>query len=119
VLVCGCGANTENTMNFNFLMQGERDDDACVVMRANEHPHFDCMPLIGTKRLKRIPIGIFTDHRAQAAINHGASLVRLAQRGGVDVREALAILTDKRMLLDTDPDQCEQALIDLLAASAK
>lgn len=42
-----------------------------------------------------IPYNIIAPHEAQAIKNHGQTLQRLAERGGLDWTEALAILNDK------------------------
>jgi hypothetical protein len=41
------------------------------------------------------PMSVFEPHRAQAYSNHGQTLERLAQRGGLSWCEALAILEDR------------------------
>jgi len=41
-----------------------------------------------------LPIGMFHAHAAQAEINHGQTVERLAERGGLAAYEALAILHD-------------------------
>ena len=42
-----------------------------------------------------IPYNIIAPHEAQAIKNHDQTLQRLAERGGLDWTEALAILNDK------------------------
>jgi hypothetical protein len=47
--------------------------------------------------LKAIPWGMIEPHRAQAARNHGdQTLERLAERGGLDPAELVAVLTDQK-----------------------
>lgn len=48
------------------------------------------------KTVGRIPMSVFAPHEAQALINHGQSLEKLASRGGVDPTEAVAILSDRK-----------------------
>lgn len=50
------------------------------------------MPIMGCKELKQIPMAALLPHEKQAIKNHGQSLERLAQRGGINVSEAVAII---------------------------
>lgn len=43
-----------------------------------------------------IPWEVIADHEKQAMINHGQTLERLAERGGLDYSEALAVLEDRK-----------------------
>lgn len=44
---------------------------------------------------KSVPWEILEPHRAQAMTNHGQTLERLAERGGLSPEELLAIVLDK------------------------
>ena len=50
------------------------------------------MPIMGATLMSEIPFAMLVPHEAQALTNHGQSLDRLAQRGGLCVAEAIAIL---------------------------
>ena len=57
------------------------------------------MPIMGHgigERLEPFPWNIIAPHEAQAQINHGQTLARLRERGGLDPTEAVAILEDRR-----------------------
>lgn len=43
-----------------------------------------------------IPYAVIKSHEEQALVNHGQSLQRLAERGGLSYNEALAVLEDRR-----------------------
>ncbi len=57
------------------------------------------MPILkdhqGEPRLEPIPWDVIAPHEAQAQRNHYQSLERLAERGGLSVCEAVAILEDR------------------------
>lgn len=42
-----------------------------------------------------IPWAVLAPHEAQALANHGQSLERIAQRGGLEASEAVAIIEDR------------------------
>lgn len=50
----------------------------------------DSMPIMSSKRLKSMPMAMLDEK--QAMRNHGQTLKRLAERGGLCVAEALAIM---------------------------
>ena len=50
----------------------------------------------GALKLPPIPWRIIAPHETQAQINHGQTLDRLRERGGLDATEAVAILEDRR-----------------------
>lgn len=52
-------------------------------------------PVIGTNPQEYIPWEILIPHEEQALQNHGQTLERLAERGGLDWNEILPILEDK------------------------
>lgn len=54
------------------------------------------MPIMGATLLSEIPFAMIAPHEAQARSNHGQSLNRLAERGGLCVAEALDILEGRR-----------------------
>lgn len=52
------------------------------------------MPIMKSKYLSSMPMAMLND--AQAMKNHGQSLKRLAERGGLSSSEALAIMDGRR-----------------------
>lgn len=54
------------------------------------------MPIMGATLLSEVPWGFIAPHEAQAQSNHGQSLVRLAQRGGLAVCEVIDIVEGRR-----------------------
>lgn len=50
-------------------------------------------PIIGTS--ESIPYELIAPHEEQAIKNHGQTLQRLAERGGLDWIESLAVLEDR------------------------
>lgn len=54
------------------------------------------MPIMGATLLSEIPFAMIAPHEAQAKRNHGQSLERLAQRGGLAVSEAIDIIEGRR-----------------------
>lgn len=57
------------------------------------------MPIMGSPgalKLPPIPWGIIAPHEMQAQTNHGQTLDRLRERGGLDPTEAVAILENRR-----------------------
>lgn len=50
------------------------------------------MPIMGASLLSEIPWGFIAPHEAQAQRNHGQTLERLAQRGGLAAPEAIDII---------------------------
>jgi hypothetical protein len=58
-------------------------------------------PILGTKFT--IPWKAITPHEKQALSNHGQTLKRLAERGGLDWVEALAVMEDRKWVrLDSE-----------------
>lgn len=55
----------------------------------------EVMPIMGAALMSEIPFAMLVPHAAQALTNHSQSLDRLAQRGGLGVSEAIAILEDR------------------------
>lgn len=54
------------------------------------------MPIMGATLLSEIPFAMLVPHERQALSNHGQTLERLAQRGGLGVSEAIDILEGRR-----------------------
>lgn len=54
------------------------------------------MPIMGGQIISEIPFAMIAPHEAQAQNNHGQSLERLAQRGGLAACEAIDIIEGKR-----------------------
>lgn len=54
------------------------------------------MPIMGAILLSEIPFAMIQPHEPQALRNHGQTLERLAQRGGLAASEAVAIMKGLR-----------------------
>lgn len=54
------------------------------------------MRIMGATLLSEIPWEMIAPHEAQAQSNHGQSLERLAQRGGLAASEAIDIIEGRR-----------------------
>ncbi len=50
------------------------------------------MPILGNPGMLPVPGGVIAPHETRARINHGQTLGRLKQRGGLSVSEVVAIL---------------------------
>lgn len=55
------------------------------------------MPILGSILMSEIPFDMIAPHEAQAQLNHGKSLERLAQRGGLSACEAIDILDGRKL----------------------
>ncbi len=64
---------------------------------------------------ERVPWALVEPHRAQALRNHGQTLERLAERGGLCWSELAAVIED-RSWHRIDEDAAEQIVRDALAA---
>jgi len=53
------------------------------------------MPIMGSSLLSEIPLAMLAPHEVHALRNHGQTLERLAERGGISTSEAIAILEDR------------------------
>lgn len=66
------------------------------------HPGSDRIRRMGDEGaqvlLLNIPWEMIEPHAKQAKLNHDQSLERLAERGGLDANEAIAVLTDKGII---------------------
>lgn len=62
---------------------------------AKKNERLNPYPILGTKPQQYIPRGLLMIHEGQAWKNHGQSLTRLAERGGLSWAEALAIIEGK------------------------
>ncbi len=62
-------------------------------------------PIMGGQYIMAIPWSLITPHEKQAKSNHDQSLKRIAERGGLDPLEAVAVIEDKswRELIGPDP----------------
>jgi len=61
-----------------------------------QHTGRAVMPIMGATLLSEIPFDMLVPHEAQAMRNHGQTLERLAQRGGLGTSEAVDILEGRR-----------------------
>ncbi|MDW3682976.1 hypothetical protein RA280_14705 [Cupriavidus sp. CV2] len=65
-------------------------------MSAKHTPGRAVMPIMGATLLSEIPFAMIAPHEAQAQRNHGQSMERLAQRGGLAACEAIDIIEGRR-----------------------
>ena len=65
-------------------------------MSAKQKPMRAVMPIMGAELMSEIPFAMIAPHEAQAQRNHGQSLERLAQRGGLAACEAIDIIEGRR-----------------------
>jgi hypothetical protein len=70
------------------------------------------MPIMGATLLAEIPFAMLVPHEAQARSNHGQTLERLAQRGGLGASEAIDILEGRRGGSTKDCIENERYLIN-------
>lgn len=74
------------------------------------------MPIMGATLLSEIPWDMIAPHDAQARSNHGQSLERLAQRGGLSACEALDIIEGRRWGSAKPCIENERYIINLVRA---
>lgn len=76
---------------------------------------FPIMPL-GRCSSKSIPWEIIAPHETQALKNHGQTLKRLAERGGLGWQEALAVLEDKRWkeVAQIEEHEAEKRVVEIV-----
>ncbi len=69
------------------------------------------MPILGNPGMLPVPGGVIAPHETRARINHGQTLGRLKQRGGLSVSEVVAILEDRpwRRMGVSDRDKDDHA----------
>lgn len=68
-------------------------------------------PVLGEKSrafFKDVPFDILAPHERQALANHDQTLKRLAERGGLDLTEMVAILEDRRWEMMPLPEAAER-----------
>ena len=58
----------------------------------------ELFPILGTRPKEYIPWECIQPHEEQALKNHGQTLKRLAERGGLDWTEVLAVLEDRQWI---------------------
>lgn len=75
----------------------------------------EVMPIMGGVFLKAIPWALISGHEDQAQRNHGQTLDRLAERGGLGPSEAFAVCKDARWRQVNEPAS-ERALMRLIVA---
>jgi hypothetical protein len=84
------GFNPEESEATDAYWQGVRA--VCAELRAIPVPHPRWFPIQGGPK---ILWGVIEPHERQADANHGQTLERLAQRGGLSPCEAVAVLEDR------------------------
>lgn len=57
-------------------------------------------PILNSNPKEYIPLEVIKAHEKQAIINHGQTLDRLSQRGGLDWEETLCVLEDREFVRD-------------------
>lgn len=78
----------------------------------------EVMPIMVGVFIKAIPWAVISSHERQADLNHGQTLNRLAERGGLDPAEAVAIIKDQPWPSHQSPKviaACERYLMRLSA----
>ena len=70
------------------------------------------MPIMGSAIMSEIPWAMIAPHEAQATRNHGQTLNRLAERGGLCSSEALQILDGKPWGYYRPCEENDRALIN-------
>jgi hypothetical protein len=88
------------------IMLGHRAEE-----RINEAKGAGCAVVV-----VQIPWPMIEAHEVQAKTNHGQTLARLADRGGLSACEALAIIED-RLWQRMPPGEANARLAEMLAAS--
>lgn len=73
-------------------------------------------PIMGSKLIASIPWAMLAPHEEQAQRNHGQSLKRLAERGGLSHSEAIDILQGNRWNTVTHCEANERWLINAVRA---
>lgn len=75
------------------------------------------MPILTSckSRIKSVPWSVIAGHERQALINHGQTLERLAERGGLSPAEAVAIIGDRKFER-MDLAEAEEQLLKLWRA---
>lgn len=74
----------------------------------------ETMPIMGATLLSEIPFAFIAPHETQAQRNHGQSLERLAQRGGLAAPEALDIIEGRPWASSMNCIENERYLINLV-----
>jgi hypothetical protein len=64
-----------------------------------------------------VPWSLLAPHEAQAYRNHGQTLARLAERGGLDVTEMIAVIEGKRWNERPSEKAAIARLLELLAVT--
>lgn len=88
-----------------------RGTGAFPIMATDEERRLIPLPI----RLTKVPWSVIAPHEAQAQRNHGGqTLERLAERGGLCAKEALAVLLDLpfEAVTEKDPLKVQQAVLD-------
>jgi hypothetical protein len=75
------------------------------------------MPILKSakSRIPSIRWSVIAGHQRQAQVNHGQSLERLAERGGLSPAEAVAIIEDRKFSR-MDNAEAERRLLELCDA---
>ena len=66
--------------------------------------------------LRSVPWALVEPHEKQAWKNHGQTLERLAERGGLDPTELLAVLEDRRWRRTDEISYCAAEVANILSA---
>lgn len=69
----------------------------------------DRFPILGRKEY--IPLNIIKQHEEQAFKNHGQTLKRLAERGGLSWIETLCVLEDRKYDYEISEEEAKKKVI--------
>jgi len=76
-------------------------------------------PVLNDPIIKALPWHVLQPHEAQALHNHGQSLNRLAQRGGLSIEESYYILRDEAWPRDSERQGAHAVRISLMQMVAE
>ena len=74
------------------------------------------MPIMGATLLSEVPFAMLVPHSDQAMSNHGQTLERLAQRGGLGASECIDIIEGHRWGTASPCIENERRLINYVRA---
>jgi hypothetical protein len=72
------------------------------------------MPIMRSVLIDHIPMAMLAPHEGRAMESHGQSLDRLAERGGLSVKEAIALLEDRRWSREPASIEDDRTLINMV-----
>ncbi len=90
-----CKQHAKEFREFAVLVAEMTPDQVNNLERCIKEADTMSFPIMEGDGISSIPWGMIRSHEAQAVKNHGQTLQRLAERGGLGPCEAIAILDDK------------------------